>query len=87
MRRDRVRALVDIGTTTALSAMADIVSAKRAGAIAGGMLARQARTMLDQLEAVDHGVAIEAFLDELQGLVEAVPGIRIPRPDRRRRAA
>lgn len=86
MRNERARVLVDIGSTTAIAAMAEIVEARRAGGIVGGMLARQAAGMLDRLhDAADCRIAIEAFCDELQGLVEAVPGIRVPIRQAKRR--
>lgn len=89
---DRARKLIDIGSTTALSAMVEIVESKRERGNAPGVLARQARAMMERLEIPeDRDVAIEAFCDELQSFFESVPGIPSPRyapePARRRRAA
>lgn len=87
MKRDRDRAekLIDIGSTTALSAMVEIVSNDRPA----GILARQVRAMLDRLELPeDQDYAIEGFCDELQSFIESVPGARraaLPTPERSRR--
>jgi hypothetical protein len=87
--KDRAEKLIDIGSTTALSAMVEIVS----NGSAAGILARQVRAMLARLAAPeDQGYAIEGFCDELQSFIESVPGARratFPAPERsrRRRAA
>jgi hypothetical protein len=76
---DRARRLIDIGSTTALSAMVEIVErseARKAGGDAGGILARQATAMLARLDADDQSKAIEGFCDELQAWIESVPGAR-----------
>lgn len=63
--------LIDIGSTTALSALVEIVTGK-----ADGILARQARAMLDRLpRPEDQETALEGFHDEIQGLFESCPGI------------
>lgn len=83
--KDRPEKLIDIGSTTALSAMVEIVSSEQPG----GILVRQARAMLDRLpSAEDRDYAIEGFLDELQTFIESVPGARrasLPAPERTRR--
>jgi hypothetical protein len=78
MKRDRLtEKLIDIGTTTALSAMVEIVEAKRAGGAPGGILARQAAAMVGRIPVkADYYRAMEAFLDELQLFIESVPGAR-----------
>jgi len=86
MKRDNDRAekLIDIGSTTALSAMVEIVS----NGSAAGILARQVRAMLARLTAPeDQDFAIEGFCDELQSFIESVPGARrtLPAPERARR--
>ena len=82
MKRDRYRAekLIDIGSTTALSAMVEIVS----NGSAAGVLARQVKAMLARLLREDQDYAIEGFCDELQSFIESVPGARraIPAPVR-----
>lgn len=90
MKRDKDRAekLIDIGSTTALSAMVEIVS----NGSAAGILARQVKAMLARLElSEDQEYAIEGFCDELQSFIESVPGARsvsvAPERSRRRRAA
>jgi hypothetical protein len=85
MKRDRHRAekLIDIGSTTALSALVEIVSTSTAG-----VLTRQAQAMLDRLPPEDQDYAIAGFCDELQSFVESVPGARRatpPTPERSRR--
>lgn len=77
MKRDRHRAekLIDIGSTTALSAMVEIVSNDRTE----GILIRQARAMLERLEAPlsdEQVYTLEGFCDELQSFIESVPGAR-----------
>lgn len=75
MKRDRHRAekLIDIGSTTALSAMVEIVSNDQPN----GILIRQARAMLDRLERPEDQIyALEGFCDELQSFIESVPGAR-----------
>lgn len=84
MKRDRERKLADIGSTTALSAMVEIVET---GAGANGVLARQARAMLARLKSPDHGPAIEGFCDELQTFIESVPGAKEQTPERLARRA
>ena len=82
MREQRARKLIDIGSTTALSAMVEIVT----NGSAAGILARQVRAMLARLEQPeDQDYAIEGFCDELQTFIESVPGARSARlrtPDR-----
>jgi hypothetical protein len=73
----RARRLFDIGSTTALSAMVEIVeTAKQARGNASGLLARQAKAMLARLQRPDQEKAIEGFCDELQAWIESVPGAR-----------
>jgi hypothetical protein len=88
MKRDRDRAekLIDIGSTTALSAMVEIVSNDQPA----GILIRQARAMLERLEAPlsdEQVYTLEGFCDELQSFIESVPGARraIPSPVRQAR--
>lgn len=93
MKRDRDRAerLIDVGSTTALSAMVEIVSNGQPA----GILARQASAMLARLGLeLPEGpaCAFAGFLDELQSFIESVPGARSQslapeRSARRRRAA
>ena len=74
---ERARRLIDIGSTTALSAMVEIVDrSQRPSGDAGGILARQAKAMLARLDAGDREKAIEGFCDELQSWIESVPGAR-----------
>ena len=73
MKKERQQKLIDIGSTTALSAMVEIVETQ---APAAGILARQARAMLARLSSPDHGPAIEGFCDELQTFIESVPGAK-----------
>lgn len=77
MKRDRHRAekLIDIGSTTALSAMVEIVSNDQPA----GILIRQARAMLERLAAPlsdEQVYSLEGFCDELQSFIESVPGAR-----------
>lgn len=89
MKRDRDRAekLIDIGSTTALSAMVEIVSNDKTE----GILIRQARAMLERLAAPlsdEQIFTLEGFCDELQSFIESVPGARratLPTPERSRR--
>jgi hypothetical protein len=71
--KDRAEKLIDIGSTTALSAMVEIVSNDQPA----GILVRQAQAMLDRLERPEDQVyVLEGFHDELQSFIESVPGAR-----------
>lgn len=75
-RGDRAQKLIDIGSTTAISAMVEIIAEREGRANATGILARQARAMIERLEVPeDREAAIEGFCDELQTFFESVPGI------------
>lgn len=75
---DRDRRLVDVGSTTALSAMVEILESRRSGGSAKGVLTRQAKAMLARLDPGDRDKLIEGFCDELQSFLESVPGMRGP---------
>lgn len=85
--RDRAEKLIDIGSTTALSAMVEIVSNEQPA----GILVRQAQAMLERLKAPlsdEQRYSLEGFCDELQSFIESVPGARratLPAPERSRR--
>lgn len=76
-RDDRKDKLIDLGSTTALSALVEIRERRDDGA-----LHRQAMGMFCELSDVplnpDFGLALRGFLDEIQGVFEALPGI-LPR--------
>lgn len=78
--KDRDRKLIDIGSTTALSALVEIVagSAERPkGSPVGAILSRQAKAMLARLtRTADQQTALEGFCDELQSWIESVPAAR-----------
>lgn len=74
-KKDRAEKLIDIGSTTALSAMVEIVSNDQPN----GILIRQARAMLERLKAPlsdEQVYTLEGFCDELQSFIESVPGAR-----------
>lgn len=87
MKPERHERLIDIGSTTALSAMVEIVGNRTDG----GTLARQAQAMLSRLDPEDAAPALEGFCDELQTFLESVPGAvrsrRSEAPKARRRPA
>lgn len=89
MKRDRDRAekLIDIGSTTAISSLVEIVS----NGSAAGVMVRQFNAMLDRIrDREEQGFLIEGFLGEVETFVESVPGARLARkdePERKRRAA
>lgn len=77
MNKQRAQKLIDIGSTTALTALVEIVESNTSG-----VLARQARAMLARLSKSDHIAALEGFCDELQSFVESVPGMKHPIPEK-----
>lgn len=80
MKRDHRERLIDIGSTTALNAMVEIVSNRSDS----GELARQAQQMLSRLSPAQTVAALEGFCDELQTFIESVPGAKLARIEKRR---
>lgn len=72
---DRAQRLIDIGSTTAISALVEIVSGERRDA---GILGRQAQALLERYRGEEGRHALQGFCDELQSLIESVPGARVP---------
>lgn len=84
---DKEQRLIDIGSTTALSALVEIVSGERRDA---GILGRQAAALLERFQGREGRYALQGFCDELQSLIESVPGARVAagrKPSPKRRAA
>lgn len=66
--QDREQRLIDIGSTTALSALVEIVSGERRDA---GILGRQATALLERYRGAEGRHALQGFCDELQSLIES----------------
>lgn len=79
---DKEQRLIDIGSTTALSALVEIVSGERRDA---GILGRQAQALLERFRGSEGRYALQGFCDELQSLIESVPGARLPAKKQARR--
>lgn len=79
MKRNREQQLIDIGTTTALAALTEILESRPDA----GVLARQALAMLGRLKSGDRDAALIGFCDELEGVFSSVPGMRTPGLPRR----
>lgn len=70
-QKDRAERLQDIGSTSALAGMVEIVT----NGSAAGILARQLIAILDRRQSPeDRDYLITGFCDELESFVESVPG-------------
>lgn len=75
--KDKREKLIDIGSTTALVAMEEIISIKE-GRPSAGIIARQARALVKIVGPAGLEPALDAFCDELQAHFQA-PGVPVGR--------
>jgi hypothetical protein len=75
MKNEHKKNLADLGSTTALSAVADIVAGTRPGSgqRSAGILAREVLAMFESLDHAERAVAIVGLCDELEHFIEVVP--------------